>query len=186
MKISIIVAMGLDNVIGNKGEIPWKLPNDMKWFKEQTTNIDGNYDNNVVAMGWNTYASLGYRPLDYRGNMIVTSDKKRHHQYKSGSFYGYDTLVIPMDKLEESIQLSLQDEDYNATHLWIIGGSQMYKQFLPIATALYITHVDEEFEGDTYFPYVDLQRDYKLISEIQGVVDHKNIYPHRFCVYEKK
>jgi dihydrofolate reductase len=68
--------------------------------------------------------------------------------------------------------------------LYVIGGQQVYRAFLPLAERLYITQVEEEFPGDAWFPVID-DREWRVASSTAGVVDAKNPHPHRFVVYER-
>ncbi len=131
MIISIIAAMAKNRVIGRNNYIPWKLPEDMKRFKELTTG-------KPVVMGRKTFESIG-RPLPNRANIIVTRDKN----------YKADNCVV-VHSAGEAIKAAKGNEE-----VMIIGGAEIYKQFLPRADRLYLTLIDKEFEGDAYFPEFD-------------------------------
>ena len=128
MIISLIVAIGKNNVIGDKNTIPWKLPADIRYFKEKTMG-------KPVVMGRKTFESIG-KPLPGRENIIITRDP----DYKAEGC----TVVHSVD---EAVKAAEGSEE-----LMVIGGAQIYKEFFPIANKLYITNIDKEFEGDTYFP----------------------------------
>jgi len=127
MTISLIAAMGRNRVIGNENSLIWRIPNDMKRFKELTTG-------KAVIMGRKTFESIG-RPLPNRTNIIITGDKN----YKAEG-------CIVVHSVDESIKKADSEE------IMIIGGAQIYKQFLPKADRLYLTLIDAESEGDAYFP----------------------------------
>ena len=129
--VTLIVAKSENNIIGNKGRIPWYIPNDIKRFKEITTN-------NVVIMGRKTFESLPeeYRPLPNRINIILSKDK---------SFKTNCCMVF--NDLKKAIRKAGSDKE-----IFIIGGGEIYKESLKYADKVYMTEVDGEFEGDTYFP----------------------------------
>ena len=128
MIISLIAAMGSNNVIGHDNSIPWKLPNDMKRFKELTTG-------KPVIMGRKTFESIG-RPLPNRINIIITRDKN----YKA---IGCIVVHSAADALKAA---------KGSQEAMVIGGAEIYRQFLPIANRMYLTFIDKNFEGDAYFP----------------------------------
>ena len=140
--ISLIVAKSENNVIGNKGRIPWHIPNDLKRFKELTTN-------NIVIMGRKTFESLPekYRPLPNRINIILSKDKS----YKP-------KCCMVFDNIKKALKKAGNDKE-----IFIIGGGEIYKEGLKYANKVYITEVDGDFEGDTYFP--KLNKFWKLIDE---------------------
>ena len=134
MNINIIVAMTKDRVIGMKGKIPWNIPEDMKLFREHTTD-------NTVIMGKNTYFSIPnkFRPLPNRNNIVVSTTMSKTK--------GIDVCT----SLEEAIEKA---KTYKKD-AFIIGGAQLYNATLPIATKMYISHIKEYYSGDTYFPQFD-------------------------------
>jgi dihydrofolate reductase len=155
--VNIIVATSKNRVIGNDNSLIWNLPNDLKHFKKLTT------DNSIV-MGRKTYESIG-RPLPNRRNIIIT----RQDDYEVD-----DCEVV--NSLEEALLLC----GYNC---FIIGGGEIYKQSMNIADKIYLTLIDEEFEGDTYFPeigdgWVEVIRENKE-------QDDKNEYNYSFIEYER-
>lgn len=127
--ISIIVAMSKNRVIGNNNSLIWKLPADLKRFKELTTG-------NTIIMGRKTYESIG-KTLPNRQNIIVTRDE-------SYSVNGCETAP----SIEKAIEMS------NSENIFIIGGGEIYSQSLSISDKIYLTLIHKEFEGDTYFPEI--------------------------------
>lgn len=139
--ISLIVAKSENNVIGNKGRIPWYIPNDLKRFKKLTTG-------KVVIMGRKTFESLPeeYKPLPDRINIILSKDKS------------YQTnCCMVFDNLKKALRKAGSDKE-----VFIIGGGEIYKEALKYADNVYVTEVDGEFEGDTYFP--TLNRTWKEVK----------------------
>jgi len=137
--ISIIAAYNNNRVIGKNGSIPWKLPEDLKMFRETTIG-------HPVIMGSKTYHSIG-KPLSSRSN-IVLSRKPYHQWYTAG-----DAIVIA-NTLFEALKFA---RDYNGgkEEIFIIGGENVYRQALPFCHKMYLTHVDDNSDGDTFFPEVD-------------------------------
>jgi len=128
MILTAIVAMTSDRVIGRDESLPWHLPEDLKFFK-RTTN------GHPIVMGRKTYDSIG-RPLPKRTNIVLTRDT-------SWSAEGVTVIHSP----EELNSLTLETDE-----IFIIGGSEIYKTFLPHLDSLIITHVHEDHQGDTRFP----------------------------------
>ena len=152
--INIIVAHDKNHVIGINNKMPWIIKKDLEHFKNLTLN-------HTVIMGKNTYLSISH-PLDKRENIIVSSTMKD------------DNLIIT-SSLKEAIKLATNDE------IFIIGGSRLYKEALDIADCLYITLIDHEYEGDTYFPEYNLD-DYQLIEKVD--LKENNLEYH-FLKYQK-
>ncbi|MGM7701390.1 dihydrofolate reductase [Pseudalkalibacillus sp. Hm43] len=157
--ISLLFAMGKNHVIGKNNDLPWRLPEDLKWFKQVSTG-------HTVIMGRKTYESIG-KPLPNRKNVIVTNDKE----------YEAEGCIVT-HSIEEALQ---QDGDETI----VIGGAKIYEQVLDDADRLYMTYIDEEFEGDTFFPEYD-ESEWELTSKEIGIKDEKNPYDYYFCVYDRK
>ena len=160
MIISLIAAMGKNRTIGNKGKLPWNLPADMKYFRDKTRG-------KPVIMGRKTYESIG-KPLPDRKNIIITHD----NEFKAENC----TVVHSAD---EAIKAA-----GNVEEVMVIGGSQIYKEFLPKANKLYLTKIDAEFEGDTYFPKYKIE-EWKEISYEEHERDAENEYDYGFIVLER-
>ncbi|WP_096202527.1 dihydrofolate reductase [Bacillus sp. FJAT-45350] len=160
--ISFIVAMDTNRVIGKDNDLPWKLPADLAYFKKVTMG-------NPILMGRKTHESIG-RPLPGRDNIIIT----RNENYEAEG-------CIVVHSTEEIKKLEQERSD----EIFVIGGAEIFKETLPIADKLYITLIHEEFDGDTFFPEIDMKQ-WKLISSEKGIVDEKNIHEHEFLIYERK
>lgn len=129
--ITMITAMDWDRVIGKDGQIPWRLSDDMKYFSQTTTD-------NVVVMGRKTYDSLPrqFKPLPRRENVILT---------RNGELFLPGCTVV--SHIETVLKMSLLRE------VFIIGGAELYKLFLPYAKRLLVTQVETRIMGgDTFFP----------------------------------
>ena len=127
-KISIIVAMSENYVIGLKNKLPWHISADLKNFKNITLG-------NPIIMGRKTYDSIG-KPLKDRDNIVISRDN-------SLKIDGVEVV----DSLEKAIFMTAE-----APETFIIGGQQIYQIALPIATHMYVTNVEGNFDGDAYFP----------------------------------
>ncbi|ANF97202.1 dihydrofolate reductase [Paenibacillus bovis] len=162
MTITLIWAQGRQGIIGKNNDMPWKLPKDMAYFKQQT-------QHKTIVMGRKTWNSFGSKPLPNRRNIILTRD---------ASFEAAEAEVL--HSVEEAIQLAGTEEE-----LMIIGGSQIYKEFLNHADRLLVTQIEHDFEGDTYFPEVDWS-EWTLVNAVPGIRDEKNDYDYRFEEYKRK
>ena len=138
--IRMIVARSKNGVIGKDNDLIWKIPEDLKYFKRVTTGKD-------VLMGRKTYESIG-RPLPNRRNLILSREKS----------LSIDGCLI-YNRIDEVISIF--------SDIFVIGGSEVYKMMLPHADEIYITQIDKEFEGDTYFDDLDQNR-WKLESSVKG------------------
>lgn len=155
--IKIIVAISKNRVIGDSNKLIWNLPADLKRFKE----ITGGHS---IVMGRKTYQSIG-RPLPNRRNIIITRDEN----------YEVDGCEV-VNSIEEALLLTNSD-------CFIIGGGEIYKQTLHIADQIYLTQVDEDFDGDTTFP--ELPPSWYVSNKEDFESDEKNPYKYSFILYEK-
>ncbi|NGY89043.1 dihydrofolate reductase [Bacillus megaterium] len=162
--ISLIVAFSRNRAIGKDNKLLWHLPNDLKYFKEVTSG-------KTIIMGRKTFESIG-RPLPNRKNVVLTNNLEWQHQ---GVGVGVGVEVI--HSLDE-IQLSNEE-------IIFIGGETIYEQILPFVERMYITYVDEFFEGDAFFPQIN-RDNWKQVKKEKGVFNESNPYNYYFLVYEKK
>ena len=167
MKVSLIVAVSENGVIGKDNDLIWHLPKDMKFFKETTM------DHHVI-MGRKNFESIPhkYRPLPNRTNIVVT----RQSDYKA------DGCVV-VNSVEESLEIAKQNGD---SEPFIIGGGQIYKIALEqnLVDRIYLTRIHYSFDGDTFFP--ELNSDWKEINREDCFKDEINNYNFSFIVLEKK
>ena len=161
-KLALIVAVARNNVIGSGNTIPWYCPADLQYFKRTTMGAP-------VLMGRKTWDSLKIQPLPGRQNIIVTRDTE---------------LQIESCDVVNSIEAGLELVK-NEPRVFIIGGEDIYKQVLPRADELYITHVDTDVEGDRFFAEISLQG-WQLTKEESRSADEKNPYDLIFKVYVRK
>lgn len=162
MSLSIIAAMDQNRLIGKNNKIPWSLPADLKYFKQTTMG-------SPVIMGRKTFESIGFS-LPGRRNIIMTRDKN----------YSAEGCEVVHSQAE--ILNSFLDQEEEA---FIIGGAEIYRLFLPYSDKLYLTIIDHEFSGDTYFPKIDWQN-WNSVLEKKGTKDSKNPYMYFHRVYERK
>jgi dihydrofolate reductase len=156
--VSLIAAVAANRVIGNRGRLPWHLPDDLARFRRLTIG-------HSVIMGRSTFLSMG-RPLSRRKNIVLSRDP---------GFSPGGCRVV------HSREEALAESDVEET--FIIGGAAVYALFLPIAARLYITRIDRDVEGDTLFPDV-IWRDWKVAAETPGAAQPEE-FPHRFVDYDR-
>lgn len=154
--IALIVAYAKNQVIGNMGCIPWKIKGEQKRFRELTTG-------NVVIMGRRSYEEIG-RPLPNRTTIVVSSTKQ---------FEGENCLTAK--SLSEAIRLA-GDRD-----TFISGGARLYEEALPLVEKMYITEVELDVEGDTFFPTFDEE---EFVKEIDRHFDGE--IPYTYVTYTRK
>jgi dihydrofolate reductase len=160
MTLSLIAAVGKNNELGNGNKLLWDLPAEMKYFRATTSG-------HPVIMGRKTHDSIG-RILPNRRNIIITRDPS----------YAKEGVEVA-HSIEEAVTL-LEDEEGEA---FIIGGAEIYKQSMPFADKLYITHVDGTFEADAFFPAIDSS--WQKVSEEKHEQDTENEYSFTFTEYKK-
>jgi dihydrofolate reductase len=159
--ISLIVAMAQNGVIGRDNALPWRLPADLKRFKEFTLG-------KPILMGRKTFEAIG-RPLPGRANLVLTRDR----DWRAAG-------VIPVNSVEEALlQTRTCDE------LVAIGGAEIYRLLLPLARRIYLTHVHADVPGDTYFPAFDpAQWDDVEFRSLPA--DDRHAYPLTFVTLERR
>lgn len=165
MKRSIIVAVAENGVIGKDNDLIWHLPRDLRFFQRTTKGHD-------MLMGRKTLQALG-KPL-----------KGRHHIVISRGFEYEHEQVSVVSSVEDGIALS---EQRGENELFISGGGSIYQYCLDkeLVDKLYITRVHHEFEGDTVFPEIDMQK-WRLLTSVFYDADEKNQYGMTFEQYEKR
>jgi len=162
MMISLIWAMADDRVIGIENRLPWKLPADMKWFRQHTLG-------KPIIMGRKTFESFGGKPLPQRTNIVITKDEG----------YQADGIVV-VHSIEDALKAAGEVEE-----VMIIGGMSFYLQMLPRADKLYMTLIHERFAGDAWFPELDLNQWQELERE-DHQADEKNPHAYSFVTMTRK
>jgi len=158
--LSMIAAHANNRVIGKDNDMPWYLPADLAYFKKTTLG-------KPIIMGRKTYESIG-RPLPGRKNIVISRDG----DYKA-------TGVEVVNSVKAALALVSDCEE-----VMVIGGGAIYQHCLVAAQRLYITHIEADIAGDTYFPEYDLKV-WKKVSSTLHPSDDKNPYQLDFSVYEK-
>ena len=171
MKIKLVAAIGRNNELGNKGGLPlWKLKSDIERFKTLTTG-------QVVVMGRKTFESFPekFRPLPNRRNIVLTRDK---------SWQAEGAEVFSSFKEFLNTPSNSPSKEVENKEIWIIGGGEIYGQFINKADELHITHIDGEFVADTLFPRID-ENIWQVASEEKFKADEKNSHDTIYRVYKK-
>ena len=159
--ISIIVAVSEDWGIGKDNELLWHIPEDLKRFKKLTSG-------NTVIMGKKTWESLPRRPLPGRENIVLTDVP---HECIDCSVTAY-SLEDALSKCE------------NGEEIFVIGGGSVYRQFMPIADRLYITHVHRKAPADVYFPKIDLKI-WKVVEKEEFNGSENDGISYTYIIYER-
>ncbi len=161
MTVSLVVAASKNNVIGRDGELPWHLPEDLRHFKRITTG-------KPVIMGRKTFESIG-RPLPDRHNIVMTRDPDYAAE-------GCDVV----DSVAEALDVA-----GDADEVMVIGGGQVYRDFLPRADRIYMTRVQAEVQGDTRFPRIE-GNVWRLVSAEHHAADEKHEFAFEMLVFERR
>ncbi len=151
-QINLIAAVGKNRVLGKDNKLIWKLPGDLPRFKAITTG-------HPIVMGRKTFESFGSKPLPNRTNVIITRNKE---------FNAPGCIVC--SSLEEALKKAGEIDK----EIFIIGGGEIYKESISLADRLYLTVVDAEAEGDTFFP------DYSDFKKVVSSEDHQTPEGLRF------
>ncbi len=161
----MIAAMGSNRVIGKDNDIPWHLPDDFKYFKEQTK---GHY----VIMGRKNWESLPprFRPLPDRPNLVIT---------RQDSYDAPGATII--NSLSDALHIAKSNDEAEA---FIIGGGEIYREALGLADKVYLTEINSEFDGQTTFPELD-DREWKEVSRLHHPTDDRHQFDFDFVVYER-
>ena len=165
MIVSAIAALSKNKVIGKNNDLPWRLPDDMKFFMETTK---GHH----VIMGRKNYDSLHekYKPLPQRTNMVITRQK---------DFNAPGCIVL--NAVEPGLDIAKRN---NEIECFIIGGAEIYKLAMPYTTRLYLTEIDAHIEGDTFFPEVKKEQ-WKEVSRKHHPSDGRHAYAFDIVVYDR-
>ena len=160
--LSIIVAKAKNNIIGKENKLIWHLPEDLKHFKELTTG-------HTIIMGRKTFESLG-RVLPNRKHIVFSQNP--------------DFKVD--DENVEIVHSMLQIQEYieNEEENFVIGGAMIYNLLMPYVTKMYVTQINKDFEGDTFFPRID-ENVWKEVSREKGLKNEENNLDYEFITYER-
>lgn len=159
--ISFLVAMDEHRVIGSNNQIPWHIPEDLKYFKRVTMG-------HPVVMGRKTHESIG-KALPGRQNIVIT----RQQNYQSDG-------CLVFHSVQEFLEFCRGRND----EIFVIGGEEIFKEMFAYADRLYITQILALFSGDRFFPKFD-ESGWMLVSSVKGNPDGKNAYDYDFKIYER-
>ncbi len=160
--LSIIVAKAKNNIIGKNNELVWHLPEDLKHFKNLTTG-------HTIIMGRKTFESLE-KVLPNRKHVIFSQNP---------DFKVKDENVEVVHSL-----LQIQDLIEGEEEAFVIGGAMIYNFLMPYVKKMYVTQINEEFDGDAFFPKID-ERVWKKTSEEKGIKNEENKLDYEFITYER-
>lgn len=160
--ISLLAAMDNNRVIGANKDLPWYIPNDLKFFKQKTTD-------QAIIMGRKTYDSIG-KALPNRKNIVLTRNK--------------DDYPSDVDVISDVRTILTLSKNQPEKEFFVIGGATVFEQVLPYADRMYITLIDDYFSGDTFFPSFSLS-DWVLSAKEKGPKNEKNPYDYYFLQYDR-
>ncbi|ANZ58163.1 dihydrofolate reductase [Fructilactobacillus lindneri] len=160
--LAYIWAEAKNHVIGKNGNLPWNIPDDMKFFKEQTLN-------HQILAGYTTYKSFG-RPLPHRKNLVLTHRNPKQFPVDVKVFSDENDFLQYANKYKDDI-------------IFVVGGRKVYEALLPYVKLLYRTSIDKEVDGDTKMIPIDYSK-FEKIKEIPGKDNSE--YPHQFDIFKRK
>lgn len=160
--LSIIVAKAKNNVIGKDNQLIWHLPNDLKRFKKLTTG-------HTIIMGRKTFESLG-RILPNRKHVILSKNKEFN--------IDNENVEIVNDILELKQYIDSNEESF------VIGGAMIYKLLMPMSNKMYITEISKEFDGDAFFPEIDMN-EWKVTNREFIPKENENDFEYSYVTYER-
>lgn len=165
MIISLIAALAKNRVIGRNNDLPWRLPDDMKFFMQTTK---GHH----VIMGRKNYDSLKekFKPLPDRTNIVVTRQK---------NLQAPGCIIV--NNVDQAFVIARQNKEPEA---FVIGGAEIYALTMDGANKLYLTEIDADIPGDTYFPEFD-KKEWKEVSRTHHAADDKHRFSFDFVIYER-
>lgn len=169
MMIAHIVAAAKNGVIGRDGDLPWNIPEDMKWFRDRTKG-------HALIMGRKTFEAVEH-PLPHRLNVVITRQKN----YKPKHSDSPNAPVHVVSTIEEAIELCKTVADKYGNEIFIIGGGEIYHQSVPFVDTIYLTRIHRDYNGDATYPDPDLSK-FKLVEQI----DRAEPEPFSFLTYKRK
>lgn len=159
--ISLIAACDDENAIAKDDIIPWSIPEDLKWFRAKTMG-------HTVVMGRKTFESIG-KPLIGRVNIVLSTN----HSYKAEG-------CSCLHSLEDVLAIHTEHDE-----MFIIGGEQIYRLFLPVAGKIYLTRIEHRFGGNKFFPILS-NDEWEVTNKLKGLKNDKNPYDYWHLILMKK
>jgi dihydrofolate reductase len=169
--INIIAAMAENRVIGKDGQLPWRLPDEMKHFVRLTTG-------HTIVMGRKTFESIGSKPLPNRHNIVLSCNPNYAAPGIETAASIPDAITLAAQTVSDTVFTVFKSE------LFICGGEQAYREAMPLADHLYLTLVHANPEGDAHFPDHD-PVDWKLIDQVRHETDDRHAHAFTFQHYER-
>jgi dihydrofolate reductase len=163
MILSLLLAADENNVIGKDNQLPWHLPNDLKYFKNQTWAMP-------ILMGRKTFESIG-KPLQGRKSIVITRSKE----------WKFDGVEV-VHSVEEAIEKA---KGFGVKEIFVIGGAEIFQTSFEQANRIYLTRIHHRFEGDAFFSEIS-DKDWNLVQSRFCAANEKNKYDHTFQVWERK
>ena len=164
MKISLIVAVSRNGAIGLNNQLPWYLPEDLKYFKSVTMG-------KPLIMGRKTFDSIG-RPLPGRANIVLTRDPQ----------WTWAGVEVVQSVEQALVAGEIACEAADVDEIMVIGGEQIYRMTIDLADRIYLTQVDADVEGDAFFPDIDLNNWSQTSVKLPEIIDK---HPYQFLVLDR-
>ena len=163
--LSHIVAVSTNNVIGFNNQLPWNIPEDLKFFQEKTKG-------HTLIMGRKTFESLG-KPLPYRVNIVVSKNKNFKDSIKNKN------QVFVFSDLDSAVKYA--QERVQGSEIFIIGGGEIYRQSLSKVQKIYLTRIHQKYQGDAFYPEIP-EDQFQLTERL----DRPGSPPFSFLTYTRK
>ncbi len=161
--LSIIVAKAKNNTIGKENKLLWQIPDDLRRFKELTMNHN-------IIMGRKTFEALG-----------TILPNRKHIIFSQNPDFKIENENVEIVHSMLQIQQYIEDEEES----FVIGGAMIYNLLMPYVKKMYVTEIDKDFEGDTFFPRINTEI-WKEVKREEGPEDSKNNFKYEYVIYEKK
>jgi dihydrofolate reductase len=168
IKIVVIVAVSENGIIGRDGDMPWKLSTDLKRFKALSMG-------KPLVMGRKTFESVGSKPLPGRPHIIISRSQRF-------DMPGVETVASLEQALDRGRAIA---DETGVDEICVVGGGEIYRQALPLADLLYVTHVEAAVDGDTAFPAIDPAM-FEQLEETAVPAGEKDNYPTRYAIYRRR
>jgi dihydrofolate reductase len=162
MIVSHIVAVSRNFVIGKNNRLPWRVPDDMRYFQKVT-------DGHIVIMGRKNYEANG-KALKNRTNIVITRNRE----------FNPDDALVTYD-IDKALDIA---RSFHPEEVFIVGGGEIYRQTLDLADRIYITVIETEVEGDAFYPGINIPS-YTIVSRIHKKADGENPYDQTYYILEK-
>lgn len=164
MILSHVTAMSQNRVIGSQNKLPWNIPEDLKFFREKTKG-------HIMIMGRKTFDSIGAKPLPGRLHIVITRQ----------DLHSENPLVKYVKNLQEAIEYAKPLTGQWGEEVFIVGGGEIYAQSMSVTDKIYLTVIHQNFDGDTYYPEVPLDK-----FELTEKSDRTEPVPFSFLTYARK